>query len=106
MRIKRIILENKTDTSVLGRDLCNIIIPEKYLSHSGLFKTAYKIQRGALSASGRPQQTYKCTVFYGIVEIFYRDNILGMLFITAGKFFGKVLKYYFHFDLSDPDLSR
>ena len=76
MRIKRIVLENKSHASVFGRKLGNVVVSEEDLSRCGLLKSAYHIKRGAFSAAGRSEKTDKLAVRYLKGKIVYRNDHL------------------------------
>ena len=51
VRIKRIVLEHESDTSVFGGELSNVILTEKDLTAGGLLQAAYHVECRTFSTS-------------------------------------------------------
>ena len=76
MRIKGVVLENKSDASVFGGEIGNVVIAEEDSARSGFLQSAYHIKSCALAAARRAEKTDELAVRYFKGEIVYRDNLL------------------------------
>ncbi len=91
MRIKGIILKDKADASVFRRQVGNVIFPEKDFAAGRFYQTANQVERRALAAARRAEQTDELSVRYCKAEIIDRDNVFPFFPVAAGKFFRQIL---------------
>ena len=90
MGIKRVILENESDTSVFGREIGHVFFSEEYLTACRLLKPRDHIERSTFSASRRAEQSDEFPVRYSKGEVVYRNDILFHLFIPVRKDFCQI----------------
>ena len=95
MRIQRVILKHESDTAMLGRRFGHVVLSEKDLSARRLLQTADERKRRAFATARRSEKTDQLAIGNLEGEIVHRNDVFPFL-SARGKFFGYVLKYYFH----------
>ena len=95
MRIKSIVLENKTHSPLFRRYVGDIIILKEYPSACRSQKSAYQIQRSAFSAARWTEKTYKLAVWNLKVEIVNGNYIAACIFSSCRESLGRFLSTIF-----------
>ena len=101
MRVQRIVLEHQTHTAVFGRKVGHVVLAEENPALRGRLQAADQVERGALSAAGRPEQADELPVGDFKSEIVDGDHVLA-LFAAAGKPLGQMIQYNFHGSIPFP----
>ena len=96
MGIERVVLEHKSNASVLRRQRSNVVVSEEYLAGRRLLKATDHVQGGRLTAARRAKQADKLTVRYSKRKVVYRDYLRTRFFVSARKDFCEILQFNFH----------
>ena len=94
--VQGVVLENKTHTSVLRRQVGDIVVAEEDAAAGGLLQSGQKIQRSGFAATGGAQQADELAVGNLKGQIVNCDNLLGLFLVPARIFFRQTLQGDFH----------
>ena len=96
VRIERIALENEAHAALFRRQRGHIVIPKEDFAAGRLLQAAEKIERRALAAAGRTEQTDQLSIRDFKGKVLDRHDVLTDALAAAGKLLGQILQYDFH----------
>ena len=96
MRVKRIVLEDKADTSLFRREVGDFLITEPDFAAGRLEKAGDHIKRRGFTAAGRAKEADQLAIRDGEVHILDGDGIVNVLLGITREDFRQVLDFDFH----------